>query len=242
MEYKLLKEVVSELKIISSESNYKTEIKKNIIIDCLEIVKDIIYAVNDVITLYDKTLKILWVNKSCYEVFGYNSEEIILYPNDFIYERIHPDDKHIILKRNELINQGIEYTETIRFQHKNGHYVWLKVSDKVFKNKPDGSPFLFLGVATDITEIVLAEDTINHLSSENKKLSRKLIKCSISAREIEILELIAEGYPGKQIGDKLNISFNTVRTHRNNIMRKLNINCTAGLVNYYRENIKGIYL
>lgn len=62
--------------------------------------------------------------------------------------------------------------------------------------------------------------------------------CKLSLREKEILRLIVLGMSGKEIADNLNISFNTVRTHRNNLMRKLNINCTAGLVNFYRENIE----
>ncbi len=45
---------------------------------------------------------------------------------------------------------------------------------------------------------------------------------SISAREIEILKLISEGFNSKQIAEALFISYDTVRTHRNNIITKNN--------------------
>lgn len=59
---------------------------------------------------------------------------------------------------------------------------------------------------------------------------------SITSRELEVLQLIVEGYSSKLIADKLNISPRTVDTHRGNIMQKLNIPNAAGLVRYAMEN------
>lgn len=55
---------------------------------------------------------------------------------------------------------------------------------------------------------------------------------SITDRELEILRLITLEYSGTQIGDQLNISTNTVETHRKNLIRKLNVKSTIGLVKY----------
>jgi len=54
----------------------------------------------------------------------------------------------------------------------------------------------------------------------------------LTNREREILQLIAEGYTSKQIGEKKFISVKTVENHRANIMNKLGIHETAGLVRY----------
>ncbi len=54
----------------------------------------------------------------------------------------------------------------------------------------------------------------------------------LTLREREILQLIAEGYTSKQIGEKKFISVKTVENHRANIMNKLGIHETAGLVRY----------
>ncbi len=54
----------------------------------------------------------------------------------------------------------------------------------------------------------------------------------LTNREIEILRLIAEGLTSKQIADKLFLSVTTVNTHRTNIMKKLDIHETVGLVKY----------
>lgn len=61
---------------------------------------------------------------------------------------------------------------------------------------------------------------------------------SLSEREIEVIRLISNGCTNKEIADQLFLSTHTVNTHRKNIMHKLGIKNTAGIVIYaFRENI-----
>lgn len=57
----------------------------------------------------------------------------------------------------------------------------------------------------------------------------------LSSREKEILILIAHEYTGAEIAEKTCISLNTVNTHRRNLISKLNVKNTAGLVKYAIE-------
>ncbi len=54
----------------------------------------------------------------------------------------------------------------------------------------------------------------------------------LTRRETEILGYIAKGLTNKQIAERLYLSFRTVNTHRTNIMQKLDIHDTAGLVRH----------
>jgi len=54
----------------------------------------------------------------------------------------------------------------------------------------------------------------------------------LSDRERQVLQLVAEGKTNKEIAALLVISVKTVESHRTNIMDKLNIRDTAGLVRY----------
>ncbi len=58
----------------------------------------------------------------------------------------------------------------------------------------------------------------------------------LSPREKEILKLICQEYSNSQIADKLFISVKTVDTHRQNILIKLGVNNTVGLVKYAIQN------
>lgn len=54
----------------------------------------------------------------------------------------------------------------------------------------------------------------------------------LSSREMEVLQLIAEGAANKQIAVELGISAKTVEKHRDHLMRKLDIHDTASLTRY----------
>lgn len=55
---------------------------------------------------------------------------------------------------------------------------------------------------------------------------------SLTAREREVLQLIAEGHTNKSIASRLSISVKTVETHRAHLMDKLNIHDQAGLIRF----------
>ena len=55
---------------------------------------------------------------------------------------------------------------------------------------------------------------------------------NLSNREIEIVKLIAGGFTNKEIADKLFLSNHTIITHPKNIMSKIGVNNTAGIVVY----------
>ncbi|MEZ4902879.1 MAG: response regulator transcription factor [Spirosomataceae bacterium] len=60
----------------------------------------------------------------------------------------------------------------------------------------------------------------------------------LSRREKEVLALICQEYSSAQIAEKLFVSVSTVDTHRQNIMIKLGVNNTVGLIKYaYKYNL-----
>jgi len=58
----------------------------------------------------------------------------------------------------------------------------------------------------------------------------------VTEREIDIIRGISEGLSNKLIADKLKLSTHTVNTHRKNIMHKLGVNNTAGVVMFAVKN------
>lgn len=187
--------------------------KKNLI-DYTKLLKDILNSIDDVIFILNEKYEILWVNSACTPLYGYTPNELKKFGYNKIIKLIHPDDLNILTRRIKLFTKGLGYESVIRIKHKNGHYVCVKNTGKVFKRMPDGTPCLFLFVSTDISNIIKPDEKINYLININDKLN----DCKITKREYEILKMIAEGYAGKQIAYRLNISFNTVRTHRSNLM------------------------
>lgn len=58
----------------------------------------------------------------------------------------------------------------------------------------------------------------------------------ITARERQVLQLIAEGHTSARIGERLHVAASTVEVHRRNIMRKLDLHSVAELTKYAIRN------
>ena len=86
-----------------------------------------------------------------------------------------------------------------------------------------GKPFFSPAIAK-----TLLEDYMRHMQQRGLEDSYDLL----TAREKEILQLLAEGKSNKEVATILNVSTNTVETHRTRIMQKLDLHSAAEIVLY----------
>ncbi len=86
-----------------------------------------------------------------------------------------------------------------------------------------GDVFLYPSVARR-----LVSDYLTRVKSGEEQNSYD----GLTAREREVLKLIAEGHTNQEIADKLVVSPSTVQTHRARIMQRLNLHTRAELIKY----------
>jgi two-component system nitrate/nitrite response regulator NarL len=79
----------------------------------------------------------------------------------------------------------------------------------------------------------IAQAALNQLISNGGK---KEPFAQLTVREREVLVLIAEGKSNKEIASALNVGVRTIETHRERIMRRLNIHSVAGLTKFAIAN------
>ena len=91
-------------------------------------------------------------------------------------------------------------------------------------------------LSPEITGVVI-DDFLLGASSGEVATATSLL----SAREREVLQLIAEGWSTKQIASHLYVSIKTIETHRRQIMKKLDLHSIADLTKYaIREGLTSI--
>ena len=91
----------------------------------------------------------------------------------------------------------------------------------------NGNTYLSSQVSSKLIEHITNPVSIKDKQSEN---------IPITEREIEVLKLIADEYSNSEIAERLFISVRTVDTHRRNLLEKLGVKNTAGLVKYAIQN------
>jgi two-component system response regulator NreC len=95
--------------------------------------------------------------------------------------------------------------------------------DSAVRFVAQGKPFFSPAIAN-----TLLEDYMRQLQQRGLQDSYDLL----TEREKEILQLLAEGRSNKEIAGMLNLSTNTVETHRTRLMQKLNLHSSAEIVLY----------
>ncbi|MCB9187882.1 MAG: response regulator transcription factor [Flavobacteriales bacterium] len=160
----------------------------------------------------------------------------------------HPYD--VVLFDYHAKNFSIDVIEQVKFHNRNAKFIGItgeKTGGVVLKGIRNGIKS-YVKKECSATEIVDAiretakgnqffcGDLMEQMRNENvnvENIEKEALSCdpiSLSDRELEIIKMIAEGYTNAQIAALLYISNHTVNTHRKNIMKKLGINNTAGLV------------
>lgn len=92
-------------------------------------------------------------------------------------------------------------------------------------------------VTSDLTHILVDRQ---HAGSKDSSSTGTPPADSLTPREREVLQLIAEGLTNKEISARLGTSQKTIESHRTNLMRKLDLHCIAQLTKYaIREGLTG---
>jgi DNA-binding NarL/FixJ family response regulator len=98
------------------------------------------------------------------------------------------------------------------------------ITDMLWQMHESGAGPISPGIAHKILQLVQNND----LTLVKKPLSaRQKVFFDLTQREQEILHLLIEGLVNKEIGNRLDISINTVKKHVINIYNKLHVNCRA---------------
>ena len=115
----------------------------------------------------------------------------------------------------------------------------LHVGARGFVVKREGLDVLLRAVRSVMSGGSYFSDEISGMLAESFRQSLEKgvgsfleLRPTLTARELEVLQLVAEGYPNKQIAGVLCISIKTVEKHRQQVMNKLKIHDIAGLTRY----------
>lgn len=136
-----------------------------------------------------------------------------------------PDAKVLILS----MHRDEKYVKKVIDSGANGYLLKDAGTEemiKAIKTVHSGHPFYSPEIMnTMVQQLVTGNSPKKELAGE--KLTR---------RELEVLKLIAEEQSNQEIADLLFISIRTVNTHRTNLLNKLEVKNTAGLVRYAIKN------
>ncbi len=173
----------------------------------------------------------IWMNQRAADIMGFSKDRRNHINYELGSQYCHPNDLEVLrIAMNKLHTSDETIESTIQVQPENGKWKWLHIYIKVFQRNADGTPYLISGALIDITNPSTQEPRLKDMLSENQKLRQQLAICKLSKREKEVMQHIVKGLTDNKIAEILFLAIHTVRTHRKNIYRKLEVSSVAGLV------------
>lgn len=193
------------------------------------------------------TLTFDLISKEVEEVMGYSP---LKFNVKFLNENLHPDDRpwfltfghrmiefFSALPIEKLTRYKLRYD--VRYKKKNGEYARILYQGVMIEHDENGRLLRSIGMHTDITYLkeegrpVLSfigmdgEPSYVDVGKENIFIESK--EC-LTKREKQVLKFLIEGKLSKEISCILNISKQTVDTHRKNMLHKNNLSNTGELI------------
>lgn len=169
---------------------------------------------------------ILCVNPSFEALTGYQTH---LFDINFLIEMIHPDnlpyffvyeDKNLKFTNNLLFGEHFRYilSYSYRIRIATGEYIRIKQECQALEVNLSGHLIKTLVIHKSVDYREKPADNDRKIFDKARGLFIDTNNTyNLSKRELEILQLIKDGYNSQEVAEKLNVSKNTVLTHRKNI-------------------------
>ena len=166
-----------------------------------------------------------------FETLGYEVPKNLNQHIDTWKKIIHPNDlnKVMAILLSHLDGKTLFYQCTNRLLMKSGEYREnLDVGIVIIRNS-SGDPLKMIGVDIDLSKTKFSQKDLEDNTSQYSlnKLTNK---------EIDVCELIKKGYSRNEIGETLNISPNTVKTHEKSIFFKFEVTSRNKLISSLFKN------
>ncbi len=142
-------------------------------------------------------------------------------------KQIYPEIHVLILSmynEEQYINEVFKSGASGYILKNSGKEELIKAIKTIFSGKPYYSP--------EVTQTYIQ----SLVKPDNKKSDIENVINELSSREIEVLELIVNEFSNQEIAEKLSISIRTVDAHRRNLLNKIGVKNTAGLVKFAISN------
>lgn len=147
---------------------------------------------------------------------------------------------------------GIEVTSAVKKKYPevnililSMHADYVNISDAIdagadgYVLKDVSSEELVLAIKTVSTgknyfQSAISDEIVKNYASKKQKNSGLLLQ--LTRRELEVLQLFAEGFNNSEIADKLFLSVRTIESHKNHILQKTNLKNSVELIKFAIKN------
>jgi hypothetical protein len=184
-----------------------------------------------------------YVSPNIKTAIGFSVEDFMNNGVKLVFDNYHPDtlmtQKAIHKECTKFLDKlktkdkpKYRFCYDVRLKHLNGNFIRFLQRNRFLMFDDAGKPMLVLVVCNDITEFRTEQKQTFLITKVSKGKETIVLKKEfypeyengiLTRKETEVWKMVSEGYKSKEIAIKLDISPNTVLTHRKRIIKKLKL-------------------
>ena len=175
---------------------------------------------------------LIYISKKMERDLKIPSEEALYRGAEFLYENIHPEtSKRVVPQLKELVESNnskkvISFYQLIRLPEED--YQWYLTNTKLYKELN-----CTISITNPLNILNDFNERIEKILNDNLFFKANLSKYNLlTQREKDVINELVKGKTQKEIAKKLNLSEYTIKTHRQNIYRKLKISNIVELIQF----------
>ena len=194
-----------------------------------------------------------YVDKNISRILGFKRTEFSV---EFYLSLIHPDDLHSVLNHEVYMQKFLAsipsnkrksyiFRSDFRLRNSAGNYIRILQESMIHELNKDGSIGKLFINQKNIVGLRLVDNCSlsfigldgepSYFNVVNERSFNQDSQTVLTKRELEILNLLAEGLTNAEIAERLFISVHTVGTHRKNILAKTDTSSVLELILYAQE-------
>lgn len=171
---------------------------------------------------------VVYMNRIGLDILGVDLSELqAIDPKEYVARYFNIDDDRDYATKIKQRLQQVSDKSTSYFQQvksKDGHWKLYASNTKVFLKNAEGEVTHLVTTASPVDPEHHITIKVNRLMDDVRFLrNNAMVFAKLSAREIEVLKLMALGISSPEIAERLFIALATVDTHRRNIRKKLSL-------------------
>lgn len=222
-------------------------IRKGIVKEAPEVMKKIFHVGPYFLIVINYATQSFELVQGCEQMLGFPDQDMYDGKVDFLAELLHPEDRDKVLGLamhfyqfvdRQPKERRLDFRVSLNFRMRNSSGQYTKMLEQVVALKMDeeGRVTHALKYFTSISHLQYTNEVVLSVLDEGEDGRQQFYtfdledgsrssfnggaETTLSAREREVLALIASGKTSKEISDQLNISTFTVNKHRENMMRR----------------------
>jgi DNA-binding CsgD family transcriptional regulator len=201
---------------------------------------------DDVVVVVCSHDRVSYVSSNCEDIIGYSNDYFRSLGLEETLGLLHADDvngfKNCVDKMTKITAKKYDaYKYSVLYRMKNPKGGYFIIEDEKIAVESASGKFIFITLLRNVSKktifrgvkLIIQKKTKTTFTTIDEYVPETSSKFELSNRQLDIVALVAKGFSNQAIADRLHLSVNTVKNHKQYLFKKLKVSNSIEMLNTF---------